>query len=383
MSSPSSTAAASRLSSEKGEKKKATPNTDDNNNNKKAKVAAAAAPAAAASAKAKVKASASKSPNSPSTGGDKGEAAQKPLTDEEKRAMDHKTAVLGVNITKFTNDFKRQYDTNVAVVTTVSAADFEKNWITAETVCFVCEDKLEDKCAQVKMIKPRLSNGSQTLYSHPTCFCCSHFSESANAADEACGAPAERVIGAGVAPHNKDGKEPLHLVHLSDGKPVCLKHLSDKHLDVPVYDPATQAKALRTFMSLWGFAKVKTTMTADQCVAEYERLPLVVGMMNGADEKSMRAKMESESNWDMHMSWCDKDRGLFGLICDSKAKESMPDDINKLLANGIRADPILSSEAFKVRETATTSLMEAFPLGCNAQKNIMTDLGPYVLIPKE
>lgn len=61
----------------------------------------------------------------------------------------------------------------------------------------------------------------------------------------------------------------------------------------------------------------------------------------------------------------------------------MPPEINKLLANGIRADPILSKEAFTVRASTTDSLLPVFPKTCNAQNNIMTDFGQYVLIPKE
>ncbi len=287
--------------------------------------------------------------------------------------------MLGSNITKFTNDFLRLHDTSVGHVTTVSAPDFGQHKITAETKCFVCEEALEGTCAQVKRVIPVLSP-KEIWFAHPKCFSCAQLSEAS--VDGCCGAPVERVIPAGTAPHNKDGKEPLHLVHLSDGLPVCPNHISKRRLEVPAFDPETQGKEIRRYIGLYGFAKVKTKMTEDQAAAEYERVPLAAGMINGVDEKSMRAKM-LESNWDSRMDWCDKERGLFGLVCDSKAKEGMPDEINKLLKNGIRADPILSMEAFTVRAATTDSLLPCFPPDCNAQGNIMTDLAPYVLIPKE
>ena len=103
-------------------------------------------------------------------------------------------------------------------------------------------------------------------------------------------------------------------------------------------------------------------MTPAQCKAESERIPLAASMMNGMDEKTARAKLE-ESNWDARLDWCEKDRGYFGLVCESERDPNMPDDVNNLLGNGIRAEPVLSKEAFVVRAATTDSLLPVFPNG--------------------
>lgn len=265
---------------------------------------ALAAAAAAAQDKKKKTAKTAKSPKE----------QEAPLTDAENKALEGNIETFGKVLTTFTNSFKEAHDTNLATVTTVYAVDFPKRGITEKTHCFVCTATMHDVCADVLCVSQA---GEHDYFVHPECIGCTHLVT----ADECCRQSTVRVIKPGAAPLNEKGKDELRVVHLSDlRKPVCKLHLSDKYLAVPTFDPKTQTKELQNFLARWGFVKTKTALTPEQCKAEAERLPMVVCMMNGVDEKTARVKMQ-ESNWDARLDWCEKERGFMGIVSDSKPIE--------------------------------------------------------------
>ena len=297
------------------------------------------------------------------------EDASEPLTKEEEIEIKQTQNVLGADITSAANRFKRQYNQNVAIVSTVLMVDFLKEAnVTDKTVCRVCDERLSGKCASVmKLTGTTPVNATLCAYIHPECLRCVHLTTGGG--DACCGAACVFVL------PSEPNKQRCH-VH--NGEPLCGKHISDANLSVPCFEAGSREGT--TFLQTWGFVKYRA---ADMdWKAEEQRVYRGIGLMNGFSGEAILAKVE-EPCWETGVTWPEKQRMRFGLLCNATVTSDMSDARKKLLKGSMRAEPIMSNEAFAVRAAITSILRDCFPAASKSRKNYMAHFGEYIIIPKE
>lgn len=304
------------------------------------------------------------------------------MTDHEKLTK------LGQTIARFQNDFKAQFSVALRDVTQIHIADFDGP-VPIKAKCKACRGKIWGNCtsAAYRLDVPDIAedfrgdivNGgddddddsdkdddgddADCVFIHDMCFVCSYAltgSDRLTCAVPLWGECAETTQ--------------CHVDRT--GMPVCKGHIDKHALVVPTFDPSSSGPVMKEFLDKWGFVKVRTNRTPEQCDADAAWEARLIGMMSGWNDETAK-QQQACGNWDAHTHFPGLEHGEFGIVTQATPIKGESITVNKLRSQAYRAEPIQSQEMWEIRR----DVMDAFlPLFDEKHDNVSMAMPPMLVI---